>query len=86
MLFLISVSFSVSYAQQRNFPGTISGTVLDNNGNAPLEQAVIRILKSKDSTLVMGGLTDAQGKFSIKVPYGNFKVEASYTGYKKIRE
>jgi outer membrane receptor protein involved in Fe transport len=83
ILLVISASFTDSYAQHRNFPGTISGTVLDNNGNAPLEQAVIRIFKSKDSTLVTGELTDAQGNFSIKVPYGNFKVEATYTGYKK---
>jgi outer membrane receptor protein involved in Fe transport len=83
IILLFSASFSSLDAQQRNAKGTINGTVLDINGNTPLEQAIVRVLKTKDSTLVSGAATDANGSFSIAVPYGSYKIEASYTGYQK---
>jgi ferric enterobactin receptor len=83
IILLFSASFTSLNAQQRTTRGTITGIVLDNNGNTPLEQAIVRVLKSKDSTLVSGAATDANGNFSIAVPYGSFKIEASFTGYKK---
>ncbi|MGA2667963.1 MAG: TonB-dependent receptor [Ignavibacteria bacterium] len=84
LILLFSASFSSLNAQQRTGRGTITGIIVDNNGNTPLEQAIVRVLKSKDSTLVSGAAADAQGNFSIQVPYGNYRVEVSYTGYKKF--
>lgn len=44
----------------------IIGTVIDNLSNAPLEFATISLFSKADSSLVTGGITDVEGKFSIK--------------------
>lgn len=59
-IFLISFFLSVtSYAQP---DGTISGTVKDS-GNEVLPGTTVRLLKSVDSTLLKGEITNVNGKF-----------------------
>ncbi len=77
LMFLISTTILA----QQNYTGKITGTVIDNSG--ALTGAIIRVMKSKDSTLVSGGSADDQGNFSVGIPYGSYKIEISYTGYKK---
>ena len=78
---LILISFtSKEVLAQKNYPGTITGTVVDNSGAFP--GAIVRVLKSKDSTLVNGASVGDDGNFSIGVPYGSYKINISYTGYK----
>ncbi len=60
--FLISFFLSISsYAQTY---GTISGTVKDS-GNEILPGTTVRLLKSADSTMLKGEITDANGKFQL---------------------
>ena len=78
---LILISFTSNrILAQKNYPGTITGTVVDNSGALP--GAIVRVLKSKDSTLVNGASVGDDGNFSIGVPYGSYKINISYTGYK----
>lgn len=82
-----------SIAQQRSGGGSnhaagsmkfskITGTVIDQTTNAPVEYANISILRAKDSTYVNGGITDNSGKFSIdKIPYGIYTVKIKFIGY-----
>jgi len=70
--------------QGRNFPGSITGTVLDSSGNSPLEGAAVRISRiGSDSSRARGNYTDEKGNFTIKVPYGTYKITVTYTGYNK---
>ena len=78
LIFYSSVMFSQS-------PGKISGKVLDYDSKAPVEYANVIILNSKDSAQVTGGITNNEGKFSIKAPYGEFYVDIQFIGYKKMR-
>lgn len=70
-LLLSLMAFSViGFAQQ----GTISGTIVD--GDEPLYGVSVGI----DGTL-KGAVTDLDGKYSITVDPGTYKVVASYVGY-----
>ena len=62
--------------------GNVKGTVADATDKSPLVNATVRILQQRDSAYVAGGMTDAQGNFTLNVSNGNYIVEASYLGYR----
>tara|TARA_B110001469_G_scaffold127343_1_gene147830 strand:+ start:2019 stop:4367 length:2349 start_codon:yes stop_codon:yes gene_type:complete len=55
---------------------TLSGKILDKN-QEPLSGATIQI-----SALNQGTATDVEGKFSLNIPKGTYKVAISYLGFK----
>lgn len=60
---------------------TLRGRITDNTGEA-LIQASVRLLTAKDSTVVKGSVTNANGAFTLSnVNAGKYIVEASYVGY-----
>lgn len=78
----IIISFfilNIASVSAQNETGTISGVVLDRSTGQPLESAVISVFK--DSTKIKGAETDAQGKYTVQVPYGTYRVEINYIGY-----
>ena len=90
LILFFSMTSSVVFGQHkrnfqgRNFPGTISGSVIDSASGSPLEGAAVRITRlDRDSSRARGNYTDSKGDFSVKVPYGTYKIEITYTGYKK---
>lgn len=70
LLFINSVN-----AQERS----VSGTIVDQEDNQPL--AGVSVLVKGSST---GTTTDADGRFTIRVPEGKNQLEISYAGYQKI--
>lgn len=61
----------------------ISGIVADNYAE-PMPGATVRLLAARDSSFVKGGITDADGRYSITgVNNGRYILEASYVGYNK---
>ena len=91
MLLLYS---STSFAQapgQRNFQGgdmpkeaKVTGTVVDETNGQPVQYASVAVYRAKDSTLVTGVMSNADGSFSIEaLPYGRFYVLVTSVGYKK---
>ncbi|MGE5456839.1 MAG: TonB-dependent receptor domain-containing protein [Methanococcaceae archaeon] len=70
---------------QFNTPGLISGVILDSISLKPVEYATVSVLKSDDSKVITGGITDEKGKFSIdKVPFGNMKLKITFMGYNTL--
>ena len=61
--------------------GTISGRVYDSKTGHPIEYATVAILKVKDSSLVTGTVTEANGSFSTKANNGTYLVRISFMGY-----
>lgn len=60
----------------------ITGTVMESDTQEPLAQTSIRLLKT-DSSFVVGGLTDLEGRFRIKAPAaGRYIVQVTCVGYK----
>jgi iron complex outermembrane recepter protein len=60
--------------------GKISGTTADDQ-QKPLENVNILLLKAKDSSLVKGFVTGANGKFEITAPGGEYLLQYSKVGY-----
>jgi len=71
--FLILILFcAVVRAQQE---GTISGTITDKATGETLIGATVTYADGK------GVVTDIDGHFELKLPYGNYNLQASYVGY-----
>ena len=66
--------------------GVFSGRVVDLETNAAIEYVVVRLFSVKDSTVVAGIYTDAEGKFILEnLPYGNFYALFTFTDFKPER-
>jgi outer membrane receptor protein involved in Fe transport len=82
-LLLITV-FSISAIAQVQQSGSISGVVLTSELK-PLPQAVVKVLKLPDSSLVKGATTQSNGSFQITaLPYNSYIIEVRYIGYKQF--
>ncbi len=61
---------------------TITGKILDQDSNKPLEYATI-IFKNSDSlTIASGAITNSNGQFSIDILKGNYIISIEYLSYK----
>ncbi|MEM5566279.1 TonB-dependent receptor [Psychroserpens sp. AS72] len=79
LLLLSFLTFAFSFAQSEII---VSGTVLDIDGNYPLEYATISLFSKKENKIITGGITDAKGEFKIEVAPGVYDVKVEYLSYK----
>ena len=69
---------SVLAMAQRN----VTGKVLESDSQEPVASTTVRLLR-RDSTLVTGGLTGLDGRFSVKAPSaGRYIVQVTCVGFK----
>jgi len=68
--------------RQRPNPITITGIVLDEETNEPLEYATLVLQSLRNPDRVTGGITDATGKFSVEAFPGKYNVRVEYLSYK----
>ncbi|MDQ1088169.1 outer membrane beta-barrel family protein [Siphonobacter sp. SORGH_AS_1065] len=81
-LILFICGLSLGHAQS-TFKGSVSGKIIDKTGKA-VEFATVMVLKSKDSTLVKGGVADADGNFEIEgIAEGRYLVATTQVGFAK---
>ncbi len=59
----------------------VKGMVLDASTQQALEYATITIYSKRDSSVVTGGITDGEGKFSIDTRPGRFFGKIEFLGY-----
>jgi hypothetical protein len=64
---------------------TLSGKVIDANGKA-LDGATVYLNKATDSVLVKTALTDENGKFSLAVAGGNYRLSIVMMGYPNYKQ
>jgi TonB-linked SusC/RagA family outer membrane protein len=74
MLMGMLIFFNSVNAQDR----TVSGTIVDQEDNQPLSG--VSVVVKGTST---GTTTDANGRFTVRVPSGRSQLEISYAGYQK---
>lgn len=82
LFLLISFGLNAQSLQSLDKTITLTGTVLDSETNDPLEYATLVLQQVSDPSKVTGGITDAQGKFSVEAKPGNYNVRIEYIGYK----
>jgi outer membrane receptor protein involved in Fe transport len=77
LIFLFGITQSL-FAQT----GTIKGTIIDSQNKQPVEYATVALLKSRDSTIVTGSVTNAGGSFNFAgVATGNYRLKIAFLGY-----
>lgn len=76
LLFLLTTH--VISAQQEV---SVTGVVMDQDVNQPLEYATIAFFSKSENRIVTGGITDLDGKFDIKVPKGTYDISVEYISY-----
>lgn len=67
---------------QRPNPIMITGTVLDQETNQPLEYATLVLQSLRNPDKITGGITDATGKFAVETFPGKYNVRVEYLSYK----
>lgn len=80
LLLMVGVAIS-AFAQSGGSRGSVSGTVIDKGDNSPVIQATVQLLSVKDSSMVVGNVTDLNGHFSLSVRSGKYLLKISYIGY-----
>lgn len=76
LIFFLFLSFNI-FAQQH----TVTGQVTDEAG-IPLEYATIAFQSTTNPDQLTGGITDADGNFSIKVPEGTYDITVEFISFK----
>ena len=83
LLLLMILTTPLIYAQQNRVE--IIGSVVEKSNNTPIEQATVRLLNSKDSSMVRGMVSDHKGRFALKnVARGNYILNVSFVGYEPV--
>lgn len=78
---LLLVSCCAVMAQGSGGKATVTGLVVDNDDNAPVIQATVQVLSAKDSSMVVGNVTNNQGRFSLSTRPGKYILKVSFIGY-----
>ncbi len=83
-LFFFSLTVLTGQRQggQRPSPIKISGIVLDQETNQPLEYATLVLQSIRNPDRITGGITDATGKFEVETFPGSYNVRVEYLSYK----
>ena len=83
--FLLSMAAVLMAALSASAQRTLSGTVVDKDGQEPVIQATVALLQQKDSALVANAVTNLNGVFQMTAPRdGSFLLRVTYVGYKTL--
>ncbi|MFD1096055.1 TonB-dependent receptor domain-containing protein [Salegentibacter chungangensis] len=84
-LLLLCFNFSMQAQQGSPEVHTITGKVIDNDLEVPLEYATISVVNTSDRQDLTGGVTDRKGNFSIDVPEGTYDIIIEFISYEPKR-
>lgn len=66
-------------------PGSLSGTIIDQNLQQPIPYATVTLKNEATKALVTGVVTNEEGFFELKdLEYGSYTVEITFVGYKTL--
>lgn len=80
LLLLTLTAYSQGPQEQRD-PVKVTGTVLDEETQEPLEYATLVLQSISDPDKVTGGITDAKGKFEVEAAAGTYNLSVEYISY-----
>ncbi len=65
--------------------GVIKGKVVEGTSSTPVEYATVTLYFAKDSTMIDGGITNADGDFEFrKLDAGEYNIIIRFMGYRKV--
>jgi len=81
-LFVLLLTFAQALQAQAPQPITITGKVVDQDTNEPLEYATLVLQSVENPQKVTGGISDADGMIDVKVAPGNYHMRIEFISYK----
>ncbi|MEA3287042.1 MAG: TonB-dependent receptor [Candidatus Marinimicrobia bacterium] len=87
ILLLTSTTLAQRPGNNRQMPsiGVLTGRVLDAISLEPVEYANITIIRTRDTSAVSGGISNADGYFDLReLPLGRFMVRFEFMGYETL--
>lgn len=84
LLMLLMILFSpMAFAQQSGV--NVTGSVVEQGSDTPIEQATVRLLNVKDSAMVRGVVSARNGSFTLKnVKKGSYLLHITFIGYNPL--
>ena len=83
-IFLLIISFAHTQISKTG-DGIISGKIIDQATDMPIDYASFRLFRVSDSSLVSGVYSGSDGKFMLEqIPDGNYYGKISFTGYELL--
>ncbi|MDD2952085.1 MAG: TonB-dependent receptor [Parabacteroides sp.] len=81
LLMLLIILFSpIAFAQQSGV--NVTGSVVEQGSDTPIEQATVRLLNVKDSAMIRGVVSARNGSFTLKnVKKGSYLLHVTFIGY-----
>lgn len=77
-VFICLIGITLTHAQTLS----IKGRIIDAKSQSPVEYASAALFSIRDSSLVAGSVSDANGNFEIKkVPQGKYQLRIAFLGY-----
>tara|TARA_R110002050_G_scaffold76068_2_gene162695 strand:- start:8012 stop:10522 length:2511 start_codon:yes stop_codon:yes gene_type:complete len=84
-LFLLTLTTYAQGGQGPQEPIKITGTVLDQETDQPLEYATLVLQSIRNPEKVTGGITDVNGRFEVETSPGNYNISVEYISYKSYK-
>ncbi|PXX25005.1 TonB-dependent receptor domain-containing protein [Arenibacter sp. ARW7G5Y1] len=84
-LFLLTLTTYAQGGQGPQEPIKITGTVLDQETDQPLEYATLVLQSVRNPEKVTGGITDVNGRFEVETSPGNYNISVEYISYKSYK-
>lgn len=85
-LFLFFLTLSLS-AQRNTSKSDVGGMVVDSASGKPLPLASISLLVARDSSYIMGTLSDVDGMFQLRnVAQGSYRILVTFVGYRNVSQ
>ena len=81
LLFIVSFLFIGKALATEPAPPQITGKVINQSTNQPIEFATVSILSLPDSSLVSGAITDVNGSFKIQVEFGTYLARIQFVTF-----
>lgn len=72
-----------TFAQNSN-TFTVSGMVLDQDNNYPMEYATVTVIEPDTNSIIDGGITNTEGKFNFSIKEGVYNIKIEYFSYKSL--
>lgn len=81
VLLLFLFTTLLSFAQEKPGNIKITGKLIEQDTQLPLEFATVTV-QTTDNVTVNGGMTDANGEYSISVPAGTYNIKFDFISFK----
>lgn len=59
----------------------VSGKIIENSSNLPVEYATVMLFDTQDSNLLTGTISDSTGKFSMQTQQSKFYIKVDFIGF-----